>query len=560
MILGLVLGSFLQLLFPLLIQAIVDIGIKNQSIKFIYVILFALLALAFGVSAAGFFREWIMNHLSSLINLAFITGFIQKLTRLPVSYFDSKLTGDILQRINDNEKIQNLMTNSVLNGLFSLLNAVIFGIILFFYSHSVFFVFLSGSLLYYFWLNLFMKKRAQTYRENFTQSAANQSKIIQFVQGMPEIRLNACEHQRIGEWENIQAKLFDLRMKGLTLAQYQDSGALLINQIKNIVITFLTAKFVIESQMTLGVMLSVQYILGQLNVSVEQLSVFLRQTQDAKLSLDRISEFKEKEDEEPEENGITGEIPERQNIIMKHVCFGYNMPSAERNVLHNINLTIESNKLTAIVGTTGSGKTTIIKLLSGYYPVKEGNIYLGDTDLKKYSWRKWRQKCGVVMQEGFIFSDTIARNIAPGEDAIDKKKMKNAAEIANLEEFIESLPLSYDTKTGSEGLGLSFGQKQQILIARAVYKDPEFLFFDGATDSLDADNELEIMNKLTSFFKNRTVLIVTNRLGIVRNAHKIIVMDNGSIAEVGKHEDLMTLKGKYYNLVKINGNGNEKFN
>ena len=395
-----------------------------------------------------------------------------------------------------------------------------------------------------------MKKRVQTDQEIFTQSAANQSKVVQFIQGMQDMRLNACEQRRILEWENIQAKLFDLRMKGMLFSQYQDSGALFINQIKNIIITFLTAKFVIESQMTLGVMLSVQYILGQLNGSTEQLTVFLRQAQDAGRSLERLSEIQKKEEEETEESGQTEEIPQRQNIIMKHVCFAYPTPSVERNVLHNINLTIETNKQTAIVGTTGCGKTTIIKLLLGYYPVKEGNIYIGNTELNAYSWKKWRQKCGVVMQEGFIFSDTIARNIAPGDDALDEKKMKRAVAIANIEEFIESLPLSYNTKIGSEGVGLSQGQKQQILIARAVYKDPEFVFFDEATDSLATDNALEIVHKLTSFFKNRTVLIVSNRLGIVRNADKIIVMDNGSIAEVGKHEALMLLKGKYYHLVK----------
>ena len=550
LVLGLILGTLLQLLFPFLTQAIVDIGIKNQSLNFIYIILLAQLMLTLSVSTVGFIRGWILLHLSTRINIALITDFLQKLMKLPINYFDSKSTGDLLQRIGDHERIQNFMTNSTLNILFSMVNVVIFGVILCFYSLQIFFIFLIGSVLYYSWINLFMKKRAQIDHVNFAQSAANQSNVVQLIQGMQEIRLNACEHRRIWEWESIQAKLFDLRMKGLTLAQYQDSGALFINQIKNIIVTFLTAKFVIESQMTLGMMLSVQYILGQLNGPIDQLIVFLRQTQDAKLSLDRLSEVREKEDEEPLGIDKIEDIPKQKNIIMKHVSFAYNTTSVGQDVLHNINLTVESNKQTAIVGMSGSGKTTIVKLLLGYYPVKYGNIYLGDTELSSYSWKNWRQKCGVVMQEGFIFSDTIARNIAPGDDVIDKKKLENAVNIANIKEYIESLPLSYNTKIGSEGSGLSQGQKQRILIARAVYKDPEFIFFDEATNSLDANNEMKIINNLTSFFKNKTVLIVAHRLSTVRNADKIIVMEHGNIVESGKHEELVQLKGVYYNLVK----------
>ena len=470
--------------------------------------------------------------------------------KLPINYFDSKLTGDFLQRIGDHDRIQIFMTNSSLNILFSIFNVVIFGAILFLYSKIIFVIFLIGSILYFLWIRIFMKRRAEIDHVHFSQSSANQSNMVQMITGMQEIRLNSCEHQKIWEWQNIQAKLFDLRIKGLALAQYQDSGALLINQIKNIIITFLAAKLVIESQITLGMMLSIQYILGQLSGPIDQLIVFLRQTQDAKLSLDRLSEIRGKSDEEPINVNKIYEIPSHKNLIMENVSFAYNTTSVGENVLHHVNLKIESNKQTAIVGMSGSGKTTIIKLLLGYYQIKEGKILLDTIDLNSYSWKKWRQKCGVVMQDGFIFSDTIARNIAPGVEIIDKKKLANAVNIANIKEFIESLPLSYNTKIGSEGHGLSQGQKQRILIARAVYKDPEFVFFDEATNALDANNEREIINNLKVFFEKKTVLIVAHRLSTVRHADKIIVMDNGKIVEEGKHDELVNQKGVYYNLVK----------
>jgi len=546
----LTLGSLLQLIFPFLVQVTMDIGIKNQSFEFIYLILLAQFILTVSESTIGFFRGWIMIQLSARINVALVTDFLQKWILLPMCCFDTKSTGDFLQTINEQDRIQSFLTNAFLPVLLSVFNMVIFGIVLLYYNMIVFLLFLVGSVLYCVWIHLFMKRKAAIDHENFVQKSANQNKIVQLIQGMPEVRLNVCEPRRLSEWEHIQAKLFHLRIRELTLAHYQDSGAMFINQIKNILITFLTAKLVLESQMTLGVMISVQYILGQLNASFSQLNLFIRQTQDAKLSLNRLLEIQAKKEEVPKTVDKTALIPQKQNISMKHISFAYNTSGDKINILHNINLSIESNKKTVLTGTVGSGKSTILKLLLGYYPVNDGNIYLGDAELSSFNLSEWLKKCGAIMQDGYIFSDTIARNIAPGEDEIDKKKLRKAVTIANLNEYIQSLPLSYDTIIGSEGSGLSQGRKQQILIARAVYKDPEFLFFDETAYSLDSINEMEIRKNFTSFFKNRTVLIVSSRLSVLRSADKIIVMERGTIAEVGKHEDLMLLKGTYYHLVK----------
>ena len=547
---GLLFGSLLQLILPFLTQSIVDFGISAQNIGYIYLVLIAQLVLTFSSSAVGFIRGWILLHLGTRINIALISDFLIKMMRLPMGYFDTKMVGDILQRINDHTRIQNYLTNSSLSILFSIFNLFIFSIVLFLYSFSIFAIFFVGSVLYFGWVWLFMKRRAELDHKSFAQNSANQSNVIQLVTGMQEIKLNGCEQQKRWEWERIQAKLFRLRIKGMALSQYQDSGAVLINQTKNIIITALVAKLVIDGQMTLGMMMAVQYIIGQLNGPVDQLITFTRETQDAKLSLERLSEVHDKEDEEGKDEQRIREIPAHKNISLQNVTFGYDATSIGEPVIKGIHLNIPVGKQTAIVGTSGSGKTTLIKLLLGFYPLQKGDILLGENNLKNYSIREWRKQCGVVMQDGFIFSDSIAKNIAPGVEIIDKERLLNAVITANIREFIESLPLSYNTKIGNEGHGLSQGQKQRILIARAVYKDPAFVFLDEATNALDTNNERVIMDNLQKFFKGRTSVVIAHRLSTVKNADQIVVLEKGEIVEIGTHRELTQKQGAYYRLVK----------
>jgi len=550
LLMGLLFSSLLQLMLPFLTQSIVDFGISAQNIGFVYLILISKFVLTFSSSTVGFIRGWILLHLGTRINIALISDFLIKMMRLHMGYFDTKMVGDILQRINDHTRIQNYLTNSSLSILFSVFNIFIFSIVLLMYSFTIFAIFFTGSAFYFLWVWMFMKRRADLDHKNFAQQSTNQSNVIQLVTGMQEIKLNACEQQKRWEWERIQAKLFRLRIKGMALAQYQDSGAVLINQSKNIIITALVAKLVIDGQMTLGMMMAVQYIIGQLNGPVDQLISFLRETQDAKLSLERLSEVHDKEDEEAKDEQRIKEIPSKKDIILQNATFGYDGTSIGEPVIKGIHLTIPVGKQTAIVGTSGSGKTTLIKLLLGFYPLQKGDILLGENNLKNYSIREWRKRCGVVMQDGFIFSDSIAKNIAPGIEYIDKDKLLNAVITANIREFVESLPLAYNTKIGNEGHGLSKGQKQRILIARAVYKDPAFVFLDEATNALDTNNEMIIMNNLHSFFKGRTSVVIAHRLSTVKNADQIVVLEKGEIVEIGTHLELTKRQGAYYRLVK----------
>lgn len=544
---GLLAGSLLQLIFPFLTQSIVDVGIKNQDIHFVYLILAAQIFLFLGKTAVEVIRSWILLHLSTRINISLISDFFIKLMNLPIAFFDSRLTGDILQRINDHERVERLLTSSSLNVLFSMVNLIIFGLVLAYYNLWVFAIFIIGSLLYFGWVFLFLKKRATLDYKEFTQVSQEQSKVIELINGMQEIKLHNAEKQFRWEWEHLQAKLFKIYMERLSLSQYQDVGSEFINEFKNIIITVISAKLVIDGDITLGMLLAISYIVGQLNSPIAELVVFVRDAQDAKISLERLSEIHNKEDEEVLGQS-SNEIPADIDFSLEGVSFRY--PGAEESVLKKLNLIIPSNKVTAIVGPSGSGKTTLMKLLLKFYTPQEGNIKTGKLDLNKLSHRSWREHCGIVMQEGYIFSNTIAKNIAIGDDIIDKKKLKHAVNIANIQEFIEELPLSYNTKIGMEGVGLSTGQKQRILIARAVYKNPQCLFFDEATSALDANNEKTILEKLEVFFKNKTVIVVAHRLSTVKNADQIVVLDKGKIVEIGNHQELTAKKGSYYDLVK----------
>ena len=547
--LGMFLGSMLQLIFPFLTQSIVDFGINNRDISFITLILVAQLTLFISRTSVEFIRSWILLHISTRINISLISDFLIKLMKLPIGYFDTKMIGDIMQRIGDHRRIESFLTTSTLNILFSMLNLVIFGVVLSIYDMRIFTIFIVGSVLYFLWIYLFMKKRRELDFKRFAQLSDNQSNLFQLITGMQEIKLNNCEKQKRWEWERIQARLFKVNIKSLSLSQYQQVGSVFINQTKNIFISFFAAKGVIEGDMTLGMMLAVQYIIGQLNAPIEQLIGFLHASQDAKISLERLGEIHLKKDEEDPDEHKLSILPEKKGLTVADLSFQYEGPHSEF-VLKNINLQIPESKVTAIVGTSGSGKTTLVKLLLGFYPPTKGEIRIGENLLSNFSNRMWRQKSGVVMQDGFIFSDTIAKNIAVSDEIVDKKRMVQAAKLANIQEFVESLPLGYNTKIGQEGHGLSQGQKQRILIARAAYINPEYLFFDEATNALDANNERIIMDNLEDFFKGRTVIVVAHRLSTVKNADQIVVLEKGELVEKGTHRELTDLKGAYYNLVK----------
>ncbi|MCK9414214.1 MAG: peptidase domain-containing ABC transporter [Prolixibacteraceae bacterium] len=549
LLLGLILGSLFQLIFPLLTQSMVDVGINNQDIGFVTLILIAQLILFVSQMTVEFFRGWILLHLTTRLNISLISDFLIKLMKLPIAYFDTKMIGDLLQRIGDHTRIENFITNQTLTVLFSMVNLFVFSIVLALYSWTILLIFLLGSVLYVAWIVLFLKRRRELDFHRFRQLSENQAKLIELITGMQEIKLNNCEKQKRWEWERIQARLFKVNIRRLTLSQTQTIGSSFINQLKNILISFLAAKLVIDGHITLGAMVAVSYIIGQMNAPLTNLMEFIQNAQDAKISLERFNEIHLKKDEERKEENRLVHLPENRDISLKDVTFQYEGPRSPK-VLKEITLDIPVNETTAIVGMSGSGKTTLIKLLLGFYPPVSGSVSIGGTNLDLFSTFMWREKCGVVMQDGYIFSDTIINNIAVGVDTINKERVMEAVRMANIGEYIESLPIGYHTKIGQEGAGLSQGQKQRILIARAVYKNPEFLFFDEATNALDANNEKVIMKNMNEFYKGRTVVVVAHRLSTVRNADQIVVLDKGEIVERGKHEELIKLKGSYWHLVK----------
>lgn len=547
--LGLLTGSLISLVFPFLTQAMVDTGIGSRNMHFILLILFAQLMLTIGQAANELIRNWLMLHVTTRIGITLISDFLSKMMRLPIAFFDTKRIGDILQRIGDSNRIQTFLTGSLISITMAVITFVVYSLVMASYSGFILAIFLFGSLLYIGWILLFLKKRRKLDYMRFQEAAANQANLVQLVSGMQDIKLNNCEKQKRWGWERIQAKLYKISVRGLVLGQTQEIGGLFINQTKNILISFGAADAVINGQMTLGMMMAMQYIVGQLNAPITQLIGFIRATQDAKLSLERLNEIHSQNDEEPNGEVKITDIPSDKSLRFQDVVFQYEGPNSEK-VLDRINLTIEAHKVTAIVGSSGSGKTTLLKLMLGFYSPVAGRVLLGDTPLARYSNSQWRRNCGVVMQEGYIFSDTIACNIAVSDEIPDMERVREAARIGNIDTFIDSLPMGYQTKIGADGQGLSSGQKQRLLIARAAYKNAQYLIFDEATNALDANNEREILDKLTRFFRGKTVVVVAHRLSTVKNADKIVVLDRGRIVEEGTHQELVQRKGYYFNLVK----------
>ena len=548
-ILGALVGCVLQLIFPFLTQAIVDIGITHQNLGIIYLILLGQLILTISRTSVDFIRRWILLHISMRINISLVSDFFIKLLKLPMSFFDTKLMGDLMQRMSDHNRVEKFLTTQMLNVTFSLLSFIVFGCVLLGYNTFIFLIFLIGSILYGIWIAIFLKRRKLLDYELFEKQAMNNNKTYQFITSMQEIKLQNCEQRRRWEWEDVQADLFQVNMKSLKLQQTQEAGSIFINEVKNIIITVLAATAVIHGQMTLGMMLAVQYIIGQLNAPVEQLMNFLYSLQDVKISLEHINEIHEMENEENNKDALSAFHDRDKSLSFKNADFKYD-PHNPNKTLDGISITIPEGKVTAIVGTSGSGKTTMIKLLLGYYPLLAGEITIGSTDLQKYNLKWWRKHCGVVMQDGVIFSESIARNIAVDDGEIDKERLLQAARIACIDNYIQTLPLKYNTLIGQDGIGLSQGQKQRILIARAVYKNPDYIFLDEATNALDANNERAIVENLMEFYKGKTVVIVAHRLSTVKNADQLIVIERGKIIETGTHTALIDRQGAYYHLVK----------
>ena len=543
-ILGALVGCVLQLIFPFLTQAIVDIGITHQNLGIIYLILLGQLILTISRTSVDFIRRWILLHISMRINISLVSDFFIKLLKLPMSFFDTKLMGDLMQRMSDHNRVEKFLTTQMLNVTFSLLSFIVFGCVLLGYNTFIFLIFLIGSILYGIWIAIFLKRRKLLDYELFEKQAMNNNKTYQFITSMQEIKLQNCEQRRRWDWEDVQADLFQVNMKSLKLQQTQEAGSIFINEVKNIIITVLAATAVIHGQMTLGMMLAVQYIIGQLNAPVEQLMNFLYSLQDVKISLEHINEIHEMENEENNKDALSAFHDRDKSLSFKNADFKYD-PHNPNKTLDGISITIPEGKVTAIVGTSGSGKTTMIKLLLGYYPLLAGEITIGSTDLQKYNLKWWRKHCGVVMQDGVIFSESIARNIAVDDGEIDKECLLQAARIACIDSYIQTLPLKYNTLIGQDGIGLSQGQKQRILIARAVYKNPDYIFLDEATNALDANNERAIVENLMEFYKGKTVVIVAHRLSTVKNADQLIVIERGKIIETGTHTALIDRQGAY---------------
>ncbi len=567
-ILGMVLSSFISMCFPFLTQSLVDFGISKQNIDFVYLILISQLTLFVGSLFVNLIRNWILLHVSTRISITIISNFLIKLMKLPINFFESKNIGDITQRISDHHRIENFLTGSTLSTLFSIINLVIFSIVLGIYDLRFLLIFFVGSGISIAWIFLFLKRRRNIDYNRFQRARENQNSIYEIITGMQEIKLYNSQKSRRWEWERIQSRLFKINIKSLALEQYQEIGATFFTQLKNIIISFMAAMLVINGQISLGVMLSISYIIGQMNGPLNQLIQFVKAVQDAKISLERLGEIHNKQNEEKSSHQIDDVHEEdfghslnqvffakglnsrfQPGITLDNVSFRYGSKKSAM-VLKNINLHIPKGKVTAIVGASGSGKTTLLKLLLKFYPPTEGEILVDGSNLNDLSARLWRNQCGTVMQDGYIFSDSIARNIALDGNKIDELKLMNAVHVANAHDYISQLPLGFTTRIGNTGSGLSGGQKQRIFIARAVYKEPKYMFFDEATSALDSNNERVIMENLDEFYKGRTALIIAHRLSTVKKADQIIVMKDGEIVELGTHISLVNQQGYYYELVK----------
>lgn len=551
LVIGLLVGTCIQFMMPFLMESVVDIGVSNQDIPFIYLVLIAQLVLFVSQTLVSIFREWLLLHVTGRFNIKMISDFLFKMLKLPVNFFDTRNTGEHLQRIQDHTRVQNFVSSSSFNMLYSLVLFVIFSGVLCYYNVKIFFTFLIGAILYVSYTFFFLKKRAELDFKRFDEQSASQTSLVQIINGVREIKVNNSQRKNRWKWEQVQISLFKTSMSSLKLAQYQSIGSNFINELKNILITFLSASAVVNGDITLGMMLSIQYIVGQLNLPLSNFIGFIQLWQDAKISLERLWQVHSKEDEDAIEMQKVKELPENKSIQIQNLSFQYGSKSSQM-ILKNLNFEIPVGKTTAIVGASGSGKTTLIKLLLKFYEPTEGSILIDKTNLNAINNDYWRMSCGAVLQETFIFNDTIAGNISESEqnEIIDRDKLKNAVYIANIEDFVERLPNKLNTELGTSGIRLSGGQEQRLMIARAVYKNPEYVFFDEATSSLDANNEKVIMEKLNSFIKGKTAVIVAHRLSTVKNADNIIVLENGELVEQGNHSELTSKKGKYYELVK----------
>lgn len=540
--------TVLQGLLPFISKAVIDIGIQTHDVNFINIILIANVAIIVSVLLSNLVRDWILLHITSRVNIALISDYLIKIMRLPITFFENKMTGDILQRAQDHERIRSFIMNNSLGMIFSTLTFVVFAVIMFIYNPNIFFIFLVGSTLYVVWVMAFLKIRKKLDWEYFDLVSKNQTYWIETIACIQDIKINNYEQQKRWKWEQIQARLYKVNLRVLSITNTQNLGAQFIDSLKNLFITFFCAKAVIAGEITFGVMISTQFIIGMLNAPVVQFIQFIISYQSAKISFLRLNEIHQLEDEHTNVGDNNVELPENKSLTMKNIAFQYT--PAGRVVLQGINLVIPHGKVTAIVGDSGSGKSTLLKLLLRLYKPSYGEIVIGDLNINNISLRQWRGRCGAVMQDGKIFNDTIMNNIVLDDDKIDYVRLKKALQAANIASEIEGLPLGYQTLMGEKGSGLSGGQKQRVLIARALYKDPDYLFFDEATNSLDTINEQKITAALDVVFKGKTVVVIAHRLSTIRKADKIIVMQGGKVVEQGNHESLMERKGRYFQLVQ----------